>query len=527
MSKEQRQIENESEKDQIGVVVDVAPEDDRDLKGDIVLASHHEVGLDLYTQNEGYEYTIEESKSILRKIDLRILPIFCLTQGLAFLDKTAINYGNLFGMKAGVNVTSSQFSWFASAFYLGYLVSAWPGNILLQKYNTGRVMGSICFVWGIICACTAACHNFAGVLINRLLLGCLEAAVTPGLGLMTPLWWKLDEIPVRHLTWYSFNGWAGIIGGLVSYGIGHATGSGIPTWALIFVVFGSFTSLWGIIILLFLPDSPASARFLNKDQKVVAIKRVAENRTGTKNTKFKWEQVGEAFKDPKTYCLFLASVAAQIPNGVVTNFSSIIISGFGFNQLQTTLLDIPSSVLQIISLIASGYFAGKFKNSRAIMMFIGNATCIIAACCLTYAPKSQTWGRLVAFWFTGFASVGFSLGMVMITANVGGYTKRQTMTAINFVGYCIGNIAGPHVVIGEEKALGYPTATKAMLAGYTVKTIFHVFLGLYMLYWNRRWDKEAKERGEELSEVERAKKAELIGMTDATEWNNPYFRYCL
>lgn len=64
----------------------------------------------------------------------------------------------------------------------------------------------------------------------------------------------------------------------------------------------------------------------------------------------------------------MAAIAAQIPNGVVSNFSSIIISGFGFNRLQTTLLDIPSSVVQIVSLVLSGYLAGKFKNSRAIIM---------------------------------------------------------------------------------------------------------------------------------------------------------------
>jgi hypothetical protein len=70
----------------------------------------------------------------------------------------------------------------------------------------------------------------------------------------------------------------------------------------------------------------------------------------------------------RLYILFLASIAAQIPNGVVSNFSSIIISGFGFTQLQTTLLDIPNSLVQITSLVLSGYFAGRFKNSRAIMM---------------------------------------------------------------------------------------------------------------------------------------------------------------
>ncbi len=116
---------------------------------------------------------------------------------------------------------------------------------------------------------------------------------------MTPFWWTLREVPQRHEIWYSFNGVAGIIGDLIAYGIGHVTKSAVPKWALIFIIIGSLTSLWGIYLLLFLPDSPASARFLTEDEKVIAIKRVAGNRTGTKNTEFKREQVAEAFRDPK------------------------------------------------------------------------------------------------------------------------------------------------------------------------------------------------------------------------------------
>lgn len=121
----------------------------------------------------------------------------------------------------------------------------------------------------------------------------------PGLGLMTPFWYTLSETPVRHETWYSFNGVAGILGDLISYGLGHATHSAVPTWGLIFIVFGSFTSLWGIYLLVFLPDSPASARWLTPREKTIAIKRVAGNRTGTKNTEFKWAQVRESFMDVK------------------------------------------------------------------------------------------------------------------------------------------------------------------------------------------------------------------------------------
>lgn len=35
--------------------------------------------------------------------------MFCITQGLAYLDKTSLNYGNLFGMRADLNVTTAQF----------------------------------------------------------------------------------------------------------------------------------------------------------------------------------------------------------------------------------------------------------------------------------------------------------------------------------------------------------------------------------------------------------------------------------
>ena len=139
--------------------------------------------------------------------------------------------------------------------------------------------------------------------------------VTPGLGLMTPVWWTLSEQPVRLMTWYSMNGWFGMVGSFISYGLGHVTEQIVPTWKLVFIVgrrldrqwaqldwgqiFGSVTSLLGIYMFFFLPDSPVNAKFLTYDQKVLAVKRVAENRTGVKNTEFKRYQVVEAFKDPK------------------------------------------------------------------------------------------------------------------------------------------------------------------------------------------------------------------------------------
>ncbi|ORX40258.1 major facilitator superfamily domain-containing protein [Kockovaella imperatae] len=489
--------------------------------------SRHEIGLDLYQEGYGVDTHGLEARKVLKKIDWWILPIFCALQGFSFLDKTALNFGNLWGMKKSLHVDSAQYSWFASGFYLSYLVCTYPMTLVLQKYHTGKVLGALAFVWGIVCACMAVCHNFSGALMTRIILGALECAVTPGLGLMTPIWWTLAEQPVRLMTWYSMNGWFDIVGSFISYGLGHVTETTVRTWQLIFIIFGSLTSFLGIYMFFYLPDSPVTAKFLSHDQKVLAVKRVSENRTGVKNTAFKRHQFVEAFKDPKMYLLFLASISAQIPNGVVTNFGSIIIKSFGFNNLQTTLLGIPDDAVQIISLIGSGWVASRWKNTRAIMMFIGNATCIVGTAVVTYAPKDQRILRLIFYYLHSFQSVGFAMGLVMISANVAGETKRRTIQGTTFIGYCIGNIAGPHVLLDREAKEGYPTATKAMMGGYSAKTFFHLCLGLYMWYWNKRWDREARERGEIMSNEERLRRAEEVGMRDATEFENPYFRYAL
>ena len=65
------------------------------------------------------------------------------------------------------------------------------------------------------------------------------------------------------------------------------------------------------------------------------------------------------------------------PNGVLTNFSSIIVRSMGFTQFQTVLLDIPASLMHMASLIGSGYFAGKLPYGRTLM-----AVCVRNIMCL-------------------------------------------------------------------------------------------------------------------------------------------------
>ena len=90
---------------------------------------------------------------------------------------------------------------------------------------------------------------------------------------------------------------------------------------------GSLCCIWGIVIFIFLPDSPVTAPLLSLEQRRIAVERLRSNQTGVENKHFKVYQLKEAFSDYKLYLLFLAGMVGNIPNGGISNFGTLIIQG--------------------------------------------------------------------------------------------------------------------------------------------------------------------------------------------------------
>jgi hypothetical protein len=70
-----------------------------------------------------------------------------------------------------------------------------------------------------------------------------------------------------------------------------------------------------------MPDVPAKAVFLSKEDRTKAVLRVQENMTGIKNNKLKGAHVREALLDIKSWLLVLIQLCSTIPNGGVASVS--------------------------------------------------------------------------------------------------------------------------------------------------------------------------------------------------------------
>ncbi|RMJ24269.1 Allantoate [Aspergillus sp. HF37] len=386
----------------------------------------------------------ETNARLLKAIDRNLLPLLCTIYGLNFLDKTTLSYASVMGLQSDIGLAAGQYQWLGSIFYLGYLAVEYPSSRLLQKYPLAKYSSLNIILWGATLACFAAVTSFKGAAVVRFFLGAFEAVVTPGFALFTSQWYTKREQGSRMGIWFSSNGVAMVVGGVLAYGIAEGTkdlDSTVEPWRILFFVTGCFTVAVGLVFLYYMPDNQWNVRFLAPEDRVLAVQRIRQNQQGIGNRRFKASQFREALADPLTWAFAFFGCAGNVPNGGITNFFSQIIKDSGYTASQSLLYSAPGGAVQAISLIASGVLSARLQQ-RVYVSCVGLAIGLLGAILLAVLPVSNSAGRLVAFYLTQASPTAFVALLSFISTNVAGTTKKTTVAAIYMIAYCVGNILG-------------------------------------------------------------------------------------
>ena len=181
----------------------------------------------------------------------------------------------------------------------------------------------------------------------------------------------------------------------LGYAIGHIKGA-LASWRYEFIVVGALCSFWAIMLFLLLPNSPRTIWGFSRDDKLLMIARIRRNQTGIEQRKINWGQVREAYSDYKTWMFTLLGFFANIPNGGISNFSTLVIQGLGFDTFHTALLGIPQGVLVVIW-IGLGAVANRYMppNSRTLVCAMFMLPTIAGALGFLLAPDDAYVGRLI------------------------------------------------------------------------------------------------------------------------------------
>ncbi|KAH8152090.1 uncharacterized protein LAJ45_04084 [Morchella importuna] len=475
-----------------------------------------------YIQNAGSngdEATGASDKSLLRKIDWRIVPIMFACYTMQFVDKVLINYAAVMGLPKDLKLVGNQFTWAATSFFIAYLVAEIPTGYFLQRVPAAKYLAINVALWGVATGCTAACKSFTGLLVARIFLGIFEAAIAPCLTIITSMWYTKKEQPARFGFWYCGLGLGQIVGGIISYGFQHVKNASLEGWRVMFIVLGLVTVLIGVWTFFCLPDTPMSANFLEEREIVRVLERVSENQTGVENKKFKMSQAVELAKDPQIYLMLMITVLCSVSSGVITTYSATLIKNFGYTSPIAALLNMPSGIISIGVTILSGIAVGMSSNrwlwiaGLAVPGALGGAL-------MSFLPNSNKGGLLAGIYLVNSIVAVLIIVFNWAASNIAGHTKRSIATSLIAGAFSIGNIIGPQTFQAKDAPNFYP-AKIAVLVTQAGAALFAVLLRFYYSYQNSLKEKCSQELNEQTDDTI----SEEFKWGNMTDRENTRFRY--
>ena len=404
-------------------------------------------------------------------------------------------------------------------------LTRFPTTYFFRRLPVGKYLSVNIVLWGAVLACHAATSNWAGLMITRCILGAFEATITPGFVIITSMWYKQNEQARRMGYWLGCNGAASIIGSLIAYGLSAITHAALAPWKILFLLFGLATVVTGVFYFWYMPDNQLNAKFLNEEEKIIAIERIRDNFQGIGNRVWKWEQFWEAMRDPRTWLYGLYSLMMNIPNGGNTTFGGIIISSFGFDSRTSLLLSAPAGAVDLGSKLLfpwlSDYFMDRtlFSGMAILLSMLGGILMIVI-------PLEHQGPLLFGYYLIATAGASWCLVMVLISNNTLGYTKKVTVNSVQIICYAAGNWIGPQTFRSSD-APEYRNGKIMIASLYGTTALVLVAIRLINIMENRRRDKNQAESGIDLNDPEVKAEIERAKFMDLTDFQQTYFRYVL
>ncbi|GAP84456.1 putative major facilitator superfamily transporter [Rosellinia necatrix] len=475
------------------------------------------------------EYSPEYYRKLLWKIDLFLLPLMWFSYGTQQADKNSLSTQAVFGLRQDTGLVGDQFNWLSTGFYLSFLAFEAPSNWLLQRVHTGRFLGAVMVLWGVVVLAVAFARSFAHLIVLRVVQGALECAISPAFLLLTGAWYKSREHAFRSVVWATSNGGVNIITGVISYAIAERAQhnpDGLAAWKAISLFLGALTIVLGVLVF-FILGTPREVRWLSEDEKRAAIARIVENKTGSdrkQRSEFKWDQAAQAFKDPQTYFFFFVTIINALPSSANTVFAYLIFESFGFTPLETLLKGAaPSFAVGIVWFLLCGWLSLKKPNIRFYLMLFSLLPAFTGLIALGLLPTdSMKWVRWGLYIMQSTGTLPGLLIWTFVPSNVAGRTKKTVVTTVLFVAYSTGAAIGGQILRPED-APKYIRGLTASGILYGVDFFAMVLWRSYYIWQNKRRAKMIREMGISPEESERL--GRLNAEADMTDQENIHFQY--
>ncbi|KAJ6626004.1 putative MFS transporter [Mycena sp. CBHHK59/15] len=403
-------------------------------------------------------------KALVRKQDLRIVPLSAAIYLLCYLDRSNIGNAKILNAEthndllSETHMTSFQYTIALMVFLIAYAIFEIPSNYFLKKLSPSRWIAFLMFSWGALTMGIGGTKSFAAVTVVRFLLGVFEAGLFPGLVYYLTFWYRTDERSIRVAIILASATLAGAFGGAIAFGVGHMNGtSGLSAWRWLFILEGLPSCLSSVLVLLFLPDYPETASWLSSSEKQLAEDRLKHDGSKGSSKPMTWADAKVTLTDWRLYAHYAIYFGISTPFSSLSLFTPSITSGLGYVSLQAQLMTVPPYAVAYIVTILVSWSADHF-NARALhsaIFSVVGAAGFMSSALLPHEAYLHRYGCLIVAAAGSFSCIPPLLGW--LSSNVYSTSAAGLAIALNISFGAPGQIVGVWIYKADEKAKGYPT----------------------------------------------------------------------
>ncbi|RIB28136.1 major facilitator superfamily domain-containing protein [Gigaspora rosea] len=389
--------------------------------------------------------TDANEKKLIKKIDLRIIPLIVVVNILSFLDRVNIGNAKLAHLEHDLNLVGNEYNWALSIFFLGYILFEVPTNIISIKIKPSIWISTRMISWGSIVIAMAFVKNYSQLMATRFFLGTFQTGLYSGVIFYITKWYKRSERSYRISYFNAGIIISGAFNGLIAFSISSLNGKfGFNGWQWIFLIEGAITVIIAFFCYFLISDYPEITIWLTDDERKLAVDRLRIDTGHAYATPFDKHQITSAFKDFKVYVFTLIYFCVVAAIYAFTFFIPSIVNGMGFDDVISQLLSTPPFILGCISSIIITKISDNHKI-RSPYLISGLLISIIGYSFLIVH------GTSVALKYTCICVIGlglfvsFPLIVAWAADNLAGETKRAVGFAIVNGGGNLGGILSAQI----------------------------------------------------------------------------------
>lgn len=345
-------------------------------------------------------------RSAMRKAFWRILPLILLAYLFAYMDRVNVSFAAA-QMNEDLKFSATIYGLGGGLFFLGYALFEIPSNLMLVRFGARKWIARIMITWGLLSAAMMLVQTPIQFYVLRFLLGVAEAGFYPGVIYYFSGWFPPCHRGRAVSRFYVATPLASVLMGAVSgWLLGLDGQAGLHGWQWLFLAQGLPTVLFGLVVLRFLPESPASVVWLNQSEKDWICGELAreQERIGAPAR----HDVLAAFRNPRVQ-LFGAMGFLLI--GALTTFilstPIILTAATGWSATKVGYVVSLGGVLGAAALLYMGNHADRHGDRFLNAFWLGIIMAIAFAAILA-APSPL----VVVIGYLAFATVCFAIPML-------------------------------------------------------------------------------------------------------------------